>query len=217
MDVIIVSEDPVTTAIIKRLLNEICPEGISIIREDPARGGQIRQSAVKYNRLAQYHRIILLADLDRPATERDAWLENDALHPNFMFRFAVDEAESWLLADREGFAQYLGVDTNLIPEPAALNRREPHNIEIRTPHKSSQFLMRELAVQATRTELKKQLLPRDRLSKGSEYNTALVPFVENNWNVRSAKENSYSLQTMYRRIEEWCAETVLPTEIASPH
>lgn len=214
MDVIIVGEDAVTKAIIKRLLHEICPHGINVIREDPARGGEIRNKTPNYNRLAQSTRVILLADLDNahcPATEIQNWLSNSPKHPHFLFRFAVDEAESWLLADREGMARFLGISDDLIPMPSLQNNREPHNLEVRIPYKSSQFLMLELVPNSSKSEIKEMLTPKDRLSKGPEYNTALVPFIERDWNVGSARTNSHSLDRMMTRIQEWCDETLTQT------
>lgn len=210
IDVIIVGEDAVTRAVIRRLLNEICPEGIHVIREDPARGGEIRGKTPNYNRLAQFTRVIMLADLDTaqcPATEIRNWLGPEEKHPHFLLRFAVDEAESWLLADRTGLASYLGVSEALMPEPSPQNIRETHNVEIRPRVKSSLFLMMELVPHSSRTDIRRMLTPKDRFSKGPEYNSALVPFIENDWNVNEAGKNSYSLRRMMDRIREWCDES----------
>lgn len=210
-NVIIVGEDPVTRQIIKKLLLEICPLGIQILREDPVRGSQIRQLAPNYNRLSASIPVILLADLDQadcPLTEQAAWLLHQPRHANFMFRFAVDEAESWLLADRGGFAHFLGIDADLIPEASAQRPREPLNLEIRLRYKTSLFLMRELAAHSTKAELKRQLTPLDLRSKSGEYNTALLPFIDQHWDVQAAVQNSSSLQRMVRRLQEWCAQSV---------
>lgn len=211
LDVIIVGEDTATQAIIKRLIQDICPEGLRIVREAPSRGGQIKSLVVNFNQLASSYHVVLLADLDQgqcPATEQINWLRGMPKHPNFMFRFAVDEAESWLLADRHGFARFLGVNPDLIPEATPMNRKEPRNIEIRPPVKSSIFLMYNLVPHSTKQEIKSQLLPRDRFSKGGQWNSALTPFIENHWNISAAKENSYSLYKMYQRLSEWCAEAL---------
>jgi len=209
-DVVIVGEDPVTREVIKKLLEVICPNGFNVIREDPVRGSEIKKLAPNYNLLAQSLPVILLADLDNnncPPTEQAAWLNNQPKHPNLMFRFAIDEAESWLLADRPGFAAFLGIDMVHIPEPTASRSREPRNLEIRPRYKSSLFLMRELASISPKTELKRQLTPLDKTSKSAEYNSALLPFISLHWNVNTAKQNSYSLQKMVHRLEEWCTQS----------
>ena len=207
-DVVIVGEDPVTRQVIKKLIHEICPNGLNIVREDPVRGSEVRRLAPNYNLLAATIPVILLADLDNncPPTEQADWLQNQPKHPNFMFRFAIDEAENWLLADRAGFAAFLGIDADLIPEPSALRPREPQNIEIRTRYKTSLFLMRELAAQSPNAELKRQLTPLDNTSKSSEYNSALLPFIDRHWDIHTALPNSRSLQKMVTRLQEWCAE-----------
>jgi hypothetical protein len=210
-DVIIVGEDPVTRQIIKRLLLETCPQGFNIIREDPVRGSEVKKLTPNYNALAADIPVILLADLDNndcPPTEQAKWLNNRPKHPNFMFRFAVDESESWLLADRAGFAHYLGIEISNIPEPASLRPREPHNIEIRTAYKPSLFLMLELAARSPHTELRRQLTPLDKTSKSREYNLGLLPFIDSHWNVQNALDNSHSLQKMVRRLQEWCTQNI---------
>lgn len=209
-DVIIVGEDPVTRQVIKKLLAETCPEGFNIVREDPVRGSEVKKLTPNYNALAASFQVILLADLDNnncPPSEQAAWLNNQPKHPNFMFRFAVDEAESWLLADRPGFATFLGIDINNIPEPTPLRPREPHNLEIRLRYKTSLFMMRELAAISPKAELKRQLTPLDNTSKSSEYNSAILPFIDQHWNVHTAVQNSYSLKKMVQRLQEWCAQT----------
>ncbi|MCC6460484.1 MAG: hypothetical protein IT260_08440 [Saprospiraceae bacterium] len=210
-DVIIVGEDPVTRQVIKKLLQDTCPGGFNIIREDPVRGSEVKKLTPNYNRLAATLPVILLADLDNsncPVAEQTTWLDNQPRHPNFMFRFAVDEAESWLLADRSGFAAFLGIDVAKIPEASSLRRREPHNLEIRTQYKTSLYLMRELAMISPKTEIKRQLTPLDSTSKSSEYNSALLPFIDQYWNVQEALSNSYSLKKMVNRLQEWCVSTL---------
>lgn len=209
-DVIIVGEDPVTRQVIKKLLLEICPEGFNVVREDPVRGSEVKKLTPNYNALAASIPVILLADLDNnncPPSEQANWLNNQPKHSNFMFRFAVDEAESWLLADRTGFAAFLGIDASLIPKPSPSRAREPQNLEIRPKYKTSLFMMRELASNSSKPELKRQLTPLDQTSKSSEYNSALLPFIDQHWNVQTAIANSYSLQKMVRRLKEWCAKS----------
>lgn len=207
-DVIIVGEDPVTRQIIKKILEDLCPNGFNILREDPVRGSEIKKLAPNYNNLASNFPVILLADLDNadcPPSEQARWLSQQEKHPDFMFRFAVDEAESWLLADRLGFASFLGIEDSRIPLPSFLRPREPNNLEIRTSYKTSLFMMRELVPHSSKSEIKRQLTPIDHRSKGSEYNSALIPFIDKYWDVRAAAANSYSLQKMLSRIQEWCA------------
>ena len=76
-DIIIVGEDPVTRQVIKKLLQETCPDGFSILREDPLRGSEVKKLTPNYNALAASVPVILLADLDNnncPPAEQAAWL-----------------------------------------------------------------------------------------------------------------------------------------------
>lgn len=60
---------------------------------------------------------MVLADLDR--TECAPRLIRDGLpiekHPNLVFRAAVREVGSWVLAHRKAFASYLGTSQKRIP------------------------------------------------------------------------------------------------------
>ena len=64
-----------------------------------------------YNQAAGMQPWIVLVDLDHDADcappARARWLPQPA--PNMLFRIAVREVESWLLADREALASFLGV------------------------------------------------------------------------------------------------------------
>jgi hypothetical protein len=109
MKIFIVGEDPVTYAIIKRVL-VYCSDEFEIISELPARGGQIKSKITEFNNLSSNYPVILLMDLDNngcaPQYVKD-------LIPNknekFILNVAVDEAEAWLMADRNGFADYFRI------------------------------------------------------------------------------------------------------------
>jgi len=202
MEVDIVGEDPVTQAIIGRLVNDYRPD-IVIARTLPVRGGQIKSFAPNYNRLGLP--IILLTDLDMddcaPALIRD-WLGNEPVSDTMLFRVACDEAESWLMADREGFAHWLSVDVNLIPLPTPKSRRSPL-MELRFPIKPSLFMMRNLASMSKKEKLKEDLAPKKGAGKGPGYNTAMIPFIDKEWNIENAARNSDSLSRAIRGIQNF--------------
>ncbi|MDR0895926.1 MAG: DUF4276 family protein [Prevotellaceae bacterium] len=115
MEVFIVGEDPVTKAIVERVIR-YCSDAISIINELPARGGQIKRLIPEFNKLSAAYPVVLLTDLDQyqcaPLMLREFIPHKNK---NFIFNIAVDEAEAWLMADREGFADYFKIALEDMP------------------------------------------------------------------------------------------------------
>lgn len=125
--------------------------------------------------------------------------------PHFLFNVSVDEAEAWLMADRQGFASHFGLDVAKIPESVLLKQGgRVGRLEMNFSYKSSLYLTHTLAPSSTKKEIREQVSVTNPKgpTKGKEYNNALVPFIKNNWNIDAAKENSDSLQRMIRRLKE---------------
>lgn len=202
-DIIIAGEDTVTREIIKRLI-EYAGLNINISREEPIRGGKILESLPKYNILGlPVIALIDLDDADCPVSLLNNIFHQTPINNNLLLRIAVDEAESWLMADKEGFSQYLSIPFDKIPANKSLDSKNDRNIELRFPYKPSLYLMRELASISSNTELKKQLTPKEGAKKGPEYNTAITPFIREKWDIKNAMRNSYSLQKAIQRIGEF--------------
>jgi len=115
--VYIVGEDPVTFAVIKKIIACISTQ-IKIISELPARGGQIKNKIPEFNVLSKKNPIILLMDLDNSDYCAPKLLKRLITDKNkdFIINIAVDEAEAWLMADREGFANYFCIDLKEMPD-----------------------------------------------------------------------------------------------------
>lgn len=107
----------------------------------------------------------------------------------FLLRFAVAELESWLLADRMGISNYLGVPTNKIP------------VSPDTETDPKQLLVN-LARKSKRKGIKSALVP----SKyhggvvGPNYRSTMQKFIENVWDIESARKNSPSLERCVSRL-----------------
>ncbi len=153
--------------------------------------GYLRKTIEGFNRAARGTPFLVLTDLDRgecaPSLQRE-WLIGE-MHPNLIFRVAVREVESWLLAHREAFADYIGIPRKLIPQAVD---------DVRNP---KEFLL-SLAAKSRRRELRKDLLPReDSTSKqGPNYNGRLIEFVQHNWDPLEAGKFSSSLHRALARI-----------------
>ena|ERR1700757_1048345 len=202
MEIDIVGEDPVTQAIIERLVKEYRKD-IKIKNRLPARGGQLKNLAPKYNLLQSP--IFLLTDLDTyacpPSLIKD-WFGEQIVQNNMLFRVANEEAETWLMADRKGFSKWLNVEIDLIPIPKIIDKNK--NIaEIIFPLKPSLHMMMKIASQSKNEKLKESLTPKKGASKGPGYNMAILPFIEKNWNIENAATNSYSLSVTIERLKKF--------------
>lgn len=199
----IVAEDPVSEGIILRILEYSFPE-FQVITKLPARGGQLLSKINEFNKLAATWPVILLADLDNnncPPEMIDHLLcENK--NDRFIFNIAIDEAEAWLMADRQGFSEYFEIDEKLIPHSQKIRlggRKETR--EMVFPYKASLYFSMRMISLSRNNILIKQLTPKKGASKGPEYNSVMVPFIYSKWNIDLARNNSDSLNRMINRIE----------------
>ncbi|HOT96581.1 MAG TPA: hypothetical protein PLN61_02130 [bacterium] len=204
MDFIIVGEDIATREIIKRLISQYCSHA-AILREEPARGSEIQAQIRRYNMLAESYPIFVLTDEDGecPPNKIQSWFGGDIIAPQMLFRVAVDEAESWLLADHSGFSNYFRIANEEIPLSAVRGNEKEVSFSIR--YKTSLFIMLELVPKSRSASVREQLTPRNRAHKGPAYNSAMVPFIINKWNPEMARQNSSSLDRAIIRLLEFCS------------
>jgi hypothetical protein len=204
MKVYIVGEDEATKEIIKRVLL-YCSNSFEILMELPSRGGQIKQNILNYNSLSESYPVILLMDLD----EKDCapivlqqFFQGTTKSDHFVLNIANDEAEAWLMADRTSFSDYFRVSIDLIPVPQRIRNKKDYYFEMKFPYKSSYYMVREIIPNSRTKEFKDQMIPQNGAKKGKEYNSALTPFIINNWNIDKARLNSDSLNRMISRIQK---------------
>ncbi|AWA31062.1 hypothetical protein HYN48_13745 [Flavobacterium magnum] len=200
MEIDIVGEDQVTQEIIERLVKDYRRD-ITIKNRLPSRGSQIKNNAPKYNNLGSP--IFLLTDLDHyhcpPSLIKD-FLDNAPLKAEMLLRVAWEEAETWLMADRKGFSHWLGTSVDLIPEPEVIDRKTGA-VEIIFPLKPSLYMMLNIASKSHNNNLKLSLTPISGAKKGPAYNSAILPFIKNVWNIEEAAKNSNSLARTIARLQ----------------
>jgi len=202
MKVYIVGEDDVTLAVIRRVLTH-CSADYKIIQSLPARGGQIKSKISEFNKLSETHPVVLLIDLDNNdcAPQLLRQLIKDKKN-DFIFNIAVDEAEAWLMADRKGFATYFKIKMEDMPFAHQTKQGGRKALtEMNFAYKSSRYLTHELIQKSKSSEFIQQLAPKNKASKGPEYNSCMLPFIQYAWNIDDARENSDSLNRMILRIE----------------
>ena len=112
-------------AVARRLVTEVgCVPGVSFGKQG---FGYIRRKVTGFNASAEQVPLLALVDfadtrLECPPDVVRRWLPNP--RSLMVFRVVVREIESWLLADRQGIARFLGIGVSKVPqEPEAL--RDP--------------------------------------------------------------------------------------------
>jgi hypothetical protein len=136
---------------------------------------------------------IVVVDLDADAgcapPARAAWLPDPA--PLMCFRIAVREIESWLLADAETLADYLGVNAGRIPAA-------PDGIA------DPKLAMVELARRSRRRRVREEMVPRPGSGRqvGPAYASRLIAYSLSEWRPDVAAANSESLGRCIVRLHE---------------
>lgn len=122
-----------------------------------------------------------------------------AVHPNLLYRFAVMEIESWILAHREAISRFLFVPLNRIPD----------NTD--TISQPKEFLI-SLAKKSRSSAIRRDIAPRNNSTAriGPGYNDTLSSFVTRHWDVGAAIDASPSLERTFRRLRSF-----QPSEIFS--
>lgn len=203
-DVYIVGEDAVTRAIIYRLIKDYAT-GLRVVQSLPARGGEIKSKIDAFNKLASYYPVILLGDLDAepcpPIAKAKLFETVRTVSKDFIVNIAVDEAEAWLFADREGFASYFEVPLEYLPKSALQKFQGLKPIrEMFVSVKPSYYLTHCLIKKSSNSILREKLFSSSSC-KGKEYNSTILPFINDYWSPEVARINSYSLDRMIHRIQ----------------
>ena len=185
-------EDVLTEAVLRRMLRELRPDlAISVFLGKTGRG-YIEKRAIELNRTARSIPVIILMDLDRPKpcpADLIAKVLSSQPAPNLLFRIAVMEIESWVMADRDRFARFLGVPSHRIP------------LNTDTISAPKEFVV-SLARRSSRRDVREDLVPAagGTAVVGPAFNPRLVTFVTNEWSLRRAAECSPSLRKMVQRL-----------------
>ncbi len=129
--------------------------------------------------------VFVMTDLDQnecAPTLRQQWFPDiNTLPDSLIFRVAVREVESWILANRDDLADFLGIaKANFTREPDTLEDPKSHLLDV-------------IRLKGRR-RFHRDMLPTGNAHIGPEYNTVLCDFVENRWNIDEAQQYSPSLQ-----------------------
>lgn len=184
-------EGLVDEAVVRRLIQHVGGELNRVYGKNGK--AHLRQRIGGYNQAARISPWIVLVDLNRDADCAPPlladWLPDPA--PNMCFRVAVREVESWLLADRDRIARFLGVAVARVPSaPEVLD--DPKR------------LMVELAVRSRRREIREDMVPRPGSGRptGPAYASRLIEFIAAHWRPGVSARSSESLRRCLIRLRE---------------
>jgi hypothetical protein len=193
INVTIAVEDILSEAALRKILNQSNPNYRVSLCLSKGGNSYLRSKAAAFNQSARGSPFILLTDQDTrdecPVNKIGIWLNGQQPHPNLLFRVAVMEIESWLLADRESFSEFFRVPVARLPEATD---------EIDNP---KEFLV-SLARSSTSNAIREDLVPRPRSTAavGPNYNGRLLDYITNRWKVLTACSHSRSLQRTLERL-----------------
>lgn len=188
----IATEDELSEAIALRLIAEV-PEPHRITLKLRKGGfGYLRSKMNSWCQLAEHQVMVVLTDLDLApclVEFRGQWLANRPVPPNLVFRVAVREVESWVLADHEAMRSLIGPRGTIPPQPDELS--------------DPKLALLRLAKTAPRP-VKEDLLKivDGNLAQGLGYNARLADWVNRTWDPQRAAERSPSLARTRHRLRE---------------
>jgi hypothetical protein len=156
----------------------------------------LRQKLHAFNLAARGSSYLMLTDLDRHECVPELiekWFAcrlakyPQRRHANMVFRVAVREVESWVMADREKFAGFLGISPNHIPDQLD---------EVPDPKE----LLLHLASRSRNRSLRDDILPQpgDKRKIGPDYNGRLGEFINTSWRANVAYAHSASLAKAWK-------------------
>lgn len=185
----IIGEDALACALGVKLVTDVAKR-VPTVPVINTHGVTKLQAALKrYLGLTNISPVLCIADTDgRCVVDIIRRWTPRGIPSGFLLRFAVREAESWLLADAEAFAEFLRVPQSQIPRlPDEVDN--PKQIIINLASRSSKRLLRQEMVSN-----------RDSSKPGVGYNMHLCDFAAQHWRPLEAAKVSPSLSRTIDRL-----------------
>jgi hypothetical protein len=156
--------------------------------------GYLRKNIDGWNKAAKGTPFLVLTDLDEhvcPTQLIADWLSVPK-HPNLLFRVAVHEVESWVLADRENLSRFIRVPVSAIPA---------HVDDIL----DAKAALVALGMKSRSKLIRESIMPRrgSTAKQGPGYNGCIGQFVREQWDVSVAQANSPSLARTMNRLSSF--------------
>lgn len=188
----LIFEDELSESVMNRLLQNF--NKYEVVNSYSGHGyGYLKNNIRGFNQASAITPHFMLTDLDNyscPIELINDWITFD-LNKNFIFRIAVKEVESWLLADVEGLSRYFNVSAVNFPKQPDLED-DPKNTLI------------QLARRSRKRNIREDIVPINNFASiGPNYNGCLSNFVYHHWNIERAVLHSKSLERAYRKLSEF--------------
>lgn len=144
-----------------------------------------------YNGAAKGHPWFVLRDLDQDAPCAPAFVRQRGFTPSkwMVFRIAVTEVESWLMADRKGLAKFLHVPEQWLPDEPD-RESDPTRVIVDVARRSRRARVREQLVPA----------PGRSTAVGPGYEAAMIEFAALHWRLAAASRSSDSLRRAFAAL-----------------
>jgi len=193
ISVTLVFEDDLSEAVMIQILRQF-PDKYEIFQSYSGHGfGYLKTNIKGFNQASVVNPHFMLTDLDNyecPIVLINDWVDFE-LNDNFIFRIAVREVESWVLADRENLSKYFNVSI----------ANFPRNPDEETDPKNTLI---SLARRSKKRNIREDIVPiNHNAGIGPNYNGCLSTFVFNNWDIEKAILNSASLRKTYEKLRDF--------------
>lgn len=187
------TEDELSENVACRLVQDFLPQFEIGLKLRKHGNGYLRTKFSNFCQLAQREFVFLITDLDRiacPPLLLQEWEGANGRPDRLIFRVAVTEIESWLLADHWAMGNLLGKGGNKLPlNPDEL--ADPKGFLLKRAQRAPRSVKDDLTVRKGTVA-----------SQGLGYNQRLGMFVKDDWNPNAAADRSGSLARTIRRLRE---------------
>ena len=192
----LVCEDELSEVVMKKMVRELFPVNNLVLRTIRREGrGYIKSRINEFNNQSNMLPFFILADLDTDSCAPGLigqWLKR-ACRKNLVFRIAVREVESWLLADTYGFANYLGLEHAYILK------------EVNSPEDlwDPKEKLISIVDHSRKRDLKSDIVGKKQgggYRQGPGYNTRLAEYIMEYWDIGRAAKKTDSLQRALKAV-----------------
>lgn len=187
-----VYEDILEKDVIDKIISTFFSKKYVITSYTCGRGfGYIKNNINFYNKSSARTTYLVVIDLDNepcPIKIIQDWLD-DAKGENLLFRVAIREIESWIVADVQNFSKFLHLREKKLRKDVD-EIADPKNYIFNLINNSK---IRQLS----------GICPRGTARIGDDYNEKLSKFVKSSWNPQLAMVNSSSLKKTIKMLERY--------------
>jgi hypothetical protein len=193
VSIILAVEDSLSEAVARKILNQCTTQFIVTNCLGHKGAGYLKQKINDFNKVAKTLPILILTDQDHgcPPEKIYRWLPQKANH-NLIFRIAVMEIESWIMADRKAISSFLSVPLSKFP------------MNVDSIPNPKEYLI-SVARKSRLKKLVSDLVPKPGATAkiGPNYNGCLSDFIRSKWDIRNALPHSESLLRAFRKLDNF--------------